>query len=202
MLAIEISLFVDKPGARIFAVTILAVGLILRGLVAEASKKKELAAAAAVTPAPSVVPVAPSFNFSNGSVDGPPMVCAVRGPGKTLDFAIEEAKASHRPLYLLFVRALPALSEADQTRRWQEDEEATAVFAQAKTMANGHPVFPCYAVSDSVAYTIVDITATMGASLLILGAPIRNRLLHLLRGDVVQRVSEHLPEDIHLLVYA
>jgi nucleotide-binding universal stress UspA family protein len=130
------------------------------------------------------------------------MVCAVRGPGKTLEFAIEEAKASHRPLYLLFVRALPALSEADQTRRWQEDEEATAVFHQAKTMANGHPVFPCYAVSDSVAYTIVDITATMGASLLILGAPIRNRLLHLLRGDVVQRVSEHLPEDIHLLVYA
>src|SRR5215831_13795901 len=47
MLAIEVSLFVDKPGARIFAVSILAVGLILRGLVAEASKKKELAAAAA-----------------------------------------------------------------------------------------------------------------------------------------------------------
>jgi amino acid transporter len=37
MLAIEVSLFVDKPGARIFAVSILAVGLILRGLVAEAS---------------------------------------------------------------------------------------------------------------------------------------------------------------------
>jgi len=76
------------------------------------------------------------------------------------------------------------------------------IFSHAKTMANGHPCFPCYAVSDSVAFTIVDITATMGASLLILGAPIRNRLLHLLRGDIVQRVSEHLPEDIHLLVYA
>ena len=203
MLAIEISLFIDKPGARIFAVSILAVGLILRGLVAEASKKKELAAG----------PIAPALTTNGGiaepalrpnpdAVSGPPMVCAIRGPGKTLDFAIEEAKASHRPLYLLFIRALPALSEADQNRRWQEDEEARTVFSQAKTMANGHPVFPCYAVSDSVAYTIVDITATMGASLLILGAPVRNRLLHLLRGDIVQRVSEHLPEDIHLLVYA
>jgi amino acid transporter len=201
MLSIEISLFIDKPGARIFAVSILAVGLILRGLVAEAGKKKELAAVAANTATVSngaESAVAPKFD----AVSGSPMVCAVRGLGKTLEFAVEEAKASRRPLYLLFVRALPALSEADQTRRWQEDEEARTVFSQAKSLANGHPVFPCYAVSDSVAYTIVDITATMGASLLILGAPVRNRLLHLLRGDIVQRVSEQLPEDIHLLVYA
>ena len=92
--------------------------------------------------------------------------------------------------------------QADHERRWPEDEEARSIFSHAKTMANGHPVFPCYAVSDSVADTIVDITATMGASLLILGAPVRNRLLHLLRGDIVQKVSENLPEDIHLLVYA
>jgi len=206
MLSIEISLFIDKPGARIFAVTILAVGLILRGLVAEAGKKKELAAAAAAAPAPAPVPNGlpsePAVLANHDSISGAPIVCAVRGLGKTLDFALEEAKISHRPLYLLFVRALPVLSEADQNRRWQDDEEARMLFTQAKARANGHPVFPCYAVSDSVAYTIVDITATMGASLLILGAPLRNRLLHLLRGDIVQRVSEHLPEDIHLLVYA
>ncbi|HEV2393481.1 MAG TPA: universal stress protein [Verrucomicrobiae bacterium] len=203
MLAIEISLFIDKPGARVFAVTILAIGLILRGLVTEAGKKKDLAAAAA---AAATVPVAIETNAAQGAdavaADRPPIVCAVRGAGKTLDFALEEAQLSRRPLYLLFVRALPALSEADHSRRWQEDEEARMVFAQAKDLARGHPVFPCYAVSDSVADTIVDITATMGASLLILGAPVRNRLLHLLRGDIVQRVSEHLPEDIHLLVYA
>jgi nucleotide-binding universal stress UspA family protein len=130
------------------------------------------------------------------------MVCAVRGSGKTLDFALEEAKVSRRPLYLLFIRAVPALSESDHNRRWQEDEEARLVFTLAKDRSEGHPVFPCYAVSDSVADTIVDITATMGASLLVLGAPVRNRMLHLLRGDIVQKVSEQLPEDIHLLVYA
>src|ERR1051325_10107278 len=35
MAAIELSLLIDKPNARYFAVTILAVGLILRGLVQE-----------------------------------------------------------------------------------------------------------------------------------------------------------------------
>ncbi len=41
MAAIEISLFIDKPNARYFVVTILAVGLILRGLVQESRLKKE-----------------------------------------------------------------------------------------------------------------------------------------------------------------
>src|SRR4051794_17355681 len=41
MAAIELSLLIDKPNARYFAVTILAVGLILRGLVLERRMKKE-----------------------------------------------------------------------------------------------------------------------------------------------------------------
>jgi amino acid transporter len=200
MLAIEISLFIDKPGARVFAVTILAIGLILRGLVAEAGKRKETAARVTTPPAPTIPEPAIPFNLN--PVSGPPIVCAIRGTGKTLEFALEEAKVSHRPLYLLFIRAVPILSELDHKRRWPDDEEARAIFSQVQGMADGHPVFPCYAVSDSVADTIVDITATVGASQLILGAPVRNRLLHLLRGDIVQRVSENLPEDIHLLVYA
>ena len=63
-------------------------------------------------------------------------------------------------------------------------------------------MLPCYAVSDSVADTIVDITATMGASHLILGAPDRRGLLFLLRGNIIRQISDSLPEDIHLLVYA
>src|SRR6266576_3538026 len=41
--AIELSLLIDKPNARYFAVTVLAVGLILRGLVQERRAKKEAA---------------------------------------------------------------------------------------------------------------------------------------------------------------
>src|SRR5260370_17360976 len=41
MFAIEMSLLIDKPNARYFAVTILAVGLILPGLVQERPAKKK-----------------------------------------------------------------------------------------------------------------------------------------------------------------
>jgi hypothetical protein len=57
-------------------------------------------------------------------------------------------------------------------------------------------------VSDSVAHTIVDITATMGASYLILGAPDRGGLSYLLRANLLREITDNLPEDIHLLVYA
>jgi hypothetical protein len=48
----------------------------------------------------------------------------------------------------------------------------------------------------------VDITATMGASYLILGAPERKGLAYLLRGNIIRDISDNLPDDIHMLVYA
>ena len=54
----------------------------------------------------------------------------------------------------------------------------------------------------SAAETIVDVAATLGASRAILGAPQRNALLSLIRGSVIREVSNSLPEEIDLLVYA
>ena len=206
MLAIEISLLVYKPNARIFSISVLVIGLILRGLAAEqASRKRSADAALAATGqaiAPPVVPVPSALPMNMDAATGSPMMCAIRGIGKTLDFAIEEAKDSRRPLYLLFVRALPALTAEDFKRKWPEDAEASQIFTEAKAKAGTHPVFPCYAVSDSVADTIVDIAATMGVSYLVLGAPERRGLASLLQGNVVRYISDNLPEDVHLLVYA
>ena len=44
--------------------------------------------------------------------------------------------------------------------------------------------------------------ATVRASRLILGAPKRNALMNLIRGSVIREVSDLLPEEIDLLVYA
>ena len=63
-------------------------------------------------------------------------------------------------------------------------------------------MLPCYAVSDSAAGTIVDVAATVGASRLILGAPKRSAIVNLLRGNIVRDVSDLLPEEIELLVFA
>ncbi len=201
MSAIEISLFIDKPNALTFAAVILGIGLILRGLVAERAQRKA-ATPEALSAARSVGNVGSATTLDLKEVSGPPILCAVRGIGRTLDFAIEEAKDRSRPLYLLFVRELPALLPEDRRQKWVDDEEARAIFSYAAEKSKGYPVLPCYAVSDTAADTIVDIAATVGASHLIVGAPQRGMLVNLLRGNIIRNISSLLPEEIHLLVYA
>ena len=198
MAAIEMSLLIDKPNARYFAVTILAVGLILRGLVQERRMKREAA------PAP---PIAAAVyerrtELPSASIGAEAILCAIRGTGRTLDFALREARKAGARLYLLFVREQPFMTEQDVGRKWQEDAEASAIFAEAKQKAGDHQPLFAYAVSPSAAETIVDVAATLGASRVILGAPQRSALINLLRGNVIREVSNSLPEDIDLLVYA
>jgi len=200
MAAIEISLFIDKPNARLFAATVLVFGLILRGLVSERAEKKELQAAAGNEIKPSVS----AFTFlpSVSETTGPAVLCAVRGIGRTLDFGLQYAKETNRPLYILFVREQPVLTSEDRRRKWADDSDARDIFVYAKEKAGGHTLLPCYAVSDAAAETIVDIAATVGAAQLILGAPQRNMIVNLLRGNIIRNISSLLPDEIDLLVYA
>ena len=201
MAAIEISLLIDKPNARYFAVTILAVGLILRGLVQERRMKKDAAPAAKPVMFPiQVAPASPEPGSEFTSTES--ILCAVRGTGRTLDFALRESRETGRRLYLLFVREQRFMTEQDSKRKWQEDPEAAEIFATAKEKAGDHSPLFCYAVSESAAETIVDIAATLGTSRLILGAPRRNALVNILRGNMVREVSDLLPEEIDLIVYA
>src|SRR6516225_5920869 len=200
MAAIEVSLFIDKPNARLFAATILVIGLILRGLAAERAERKATGAAAINRSKKAELPS--PFEQTVHETTGPAMLCAVRGIGRTLDFAIQEAKDTDRPLYILFVREQPVIAPEDRKRKWIEDDEARAIFTYAKNKAQGHRLLPAYAISDSPADTIVDIAATVGASYLIVGAPQRNALVNLLRGNIIRNISSILPEEIHLLVYA
>jgi len=172
------------------------VGLILRGLATERAAKKKHAKPQAVAAASEAKPL------TEASSSRAPLLCAVRGLGRTLDFAIAEAKDTARPLYILFVREQAIVTPEDRRRQWQEDAEAARIFEYAGSHATEISVVPCYAVSDSAADTIVDTAATVGASRLILGAPQRSAVLHLLRGNIIRQVSDLLPENIHLLVYA
>ena len=200
MAAIELSLLVDKPNARYFVITVLLIGLILRGLVQERRMKKE--AAPALSPRQLGVDVARPMSGAPVPSGGEAILCAVRSAGRTLDFALREATTAGSRLYLLFVREQPFMTEEDARRKWQQDPEASAIFAEAKQKAeNIAPLF-CYAVSPSAAETIVDVAATLGASRVILGAPQRSALMNLLRGNVIREVSNSLPEEIDLLVYA
>ncbi len=214
MAAIELSLLIDKPNARYFVITVLLVGLILRGLVQERRMKKEAlapaqlsvqqttATAASVGGSSSPLPV-DRGGLDVSALETESILCAIRGTGRTLDFALREARQTGSRLYLLFVREQPFMTEHDAKRKWQEDPEASTIFAEAKGKTDpGHPPLFCYAVSPSAAETIVDVAATLGASRVIVGAPQRNALINLLRGNVIREVSNSLPEEIDLLVYA
>jgi len=199
MAAIEISLLVEKPGARVFAGSVVAVGLVLHGI-SVARKRMH-----PTVPRPEIERAAaaePSFKLPEGTTYRSPMLCAVRGIGGTLDFAIEIAKDMNRPLYITFVREQAILTLEDRKRHWTNDSQARKIFAYAKEKADGHPILPCYTVSDVPAHTIVDLAVNVGASHLILGAPRRNMLVKLIRGNMILQVSRFLPEKIHLLVYA
>jgi amino acid transporter/nucleotide-binding universal stress UspA family protein len=199
MASIEISLLIDKPNARYFAITILVIGLILRGLVLERRMKKEAVPAPAAAP----VTVVPDRRVEVAApLGGEAILCAIRGTGRTLDFALRESQRLGARLYLLFVREQAFMTEQDAGRKWQEDEEASRIFNEAKQKAGDDSPLFAYAVSPSAAETIVDLAATLGASRLILGAPQRNALIKLLRGNVIREVANSLPHEIDLLVYA
>src|SRR5438045_781870 len=138
MFAIEMSLLIDKPNARYFAVTILAAGLILRGLVQERRMKKD----ATPGPAPALLPVQvvpaalePGSDFTSAES----ILCAIRGTGRTLDFALREARETGRRLYLLFVREQRFMTEQDTKRKWQQATEASQLSDSAKKQAGERP---------------------------------------------------------------
>jgi amino acid transporter/nucleotide-binding universal stress UspA family protein len=200
MAAIELSLLADKPNARYFVITVLLVGLILRGLVLERRMKKELKPAQ--LPRELGVDIASPRRTEAVAANAESILCAIRGTGRTLDFALREARETGRRLYLLFVREQPFMTEQDAKRKWPEDDEARRIFEEAKQKAGDHQPLFAYAVSPSAAETIVDVAATLGASRVILGAPQRSALINLLRGNVIREVSNSLPEEIDLVVYA
>ena len=66
---------------------------------------------------------------------------------------------------------------------------------------NGVSVVPLYSVSENPAGTILDLSATLGIDILMLGARHRRTLAQLFKGDVANQVAKDLPENIQLLIH-
>lgn len=218
LLAIEITLFVQKPGARVFAVTILAVGLIMRGLAREHSARKAAKAreqghqlhhhkvtpvsiSSRQLPSPIKSTTQGTKTFEHPTQHhGGPILAAVRGLGKTLDFAVSEAQETGRPLYVMFVREQPVIAPGDRKKKWYDDPEAKKIFESLQEQGLGETILPCYTISDSPPNAIADLASTIGAERVILGASQRGTLINMLRGDMVSALSKMIPEDMYLVV--
>jgi len=87
--------------------------------------------------------------------------------------------------------------------RWQDDPEASVVMSLMHKLGAERDVsvVPLYAVSEDVAATILDLSATLGVDHLIIGASQRNALARLLRGNLATEVAAQLPESISLMIF-
>lgn len=197
MASIEITLLIDKPQARMFVFTIVAIGIILRMLVVErrqhslASKKakEQLSKYSSLFEEDSQVPL------HEGA-----LLCAVRSVGKTLNFALQEAKQSKQPLYILYIRNQKVITPEDQERTWLDDEEACKIFDYAIEHAPGTEVKFFYIVSDVSALAIVHLAEQLRISRLIVGRPRHNLFIQMLQGNVIREIDRILPGEIDLLV--
>jgi amino acid transporter/nucleotide-binding universal stress UspA family protein len=194
MVAIELTLIIDKPTARRFALTVMSIGLILRALVIEhrqrqwADKKVTLRHASLYT------------DDTRAPLHSGAMMVAIRTNGKTLHYALEEAKKFDQPLYILYVREQKFITEEDKSKTWLDDEEASSIFAYAKQNAGEMAIKFFYSISDSPVDTIVQMAEKLKVSRLFLGRPRHSAMLQMLRGNIAQEVSETLPKDIDLVI--
>jgi amino acid transporter/nucleotide-binding universal stress UspA family protein len=202
---VEITIAKTKPAALFFAACVLGVGFGLRWYSMKRAGFETVTLtreqAAAVTKPEQLAPLRPNFE------PGQAILVAARGFTPVLKFAIEEAKLRQGNLYVLYIKqlsvALPGPITNLERPRWQNDRQAAeimyGVFDLAREAAVS--VLPVFAVSDNPAGTIVDIAATLGVDILMLGAPHRNALAKLLRGDVVTEVARSLPENIQMVIH-
>jgi len=188
MFLIEATLFIDKPHARTFVLSILGLGFLMRALVAERKEKVE----AQVPKEISLIKIPEDIKETS--------LVAITGKNKTLDFSLEEAKKNNLPLYILFVREQRFVTKADQNRLWTDDKEASEVFNYVLTLAPKIPIEFLYTVTSHTAYSIVEIAKLKKVNRIIIGRKRRFSLLHFLRGTTISGLANLMPKNIDLLV--
>lgn len=196
MLLIWLTIAVTKPHALLFASVVLAAGFGAR-VAARGPARMPMparASASATTPPPGPAATATRREKINS------ILVATRQPTPALDFALHQARLHSADLYVLFIRQI-AVNVPVTPRPMESDGEAMAVFNHVRESKNDLEFVPLYAISDDPAATILDVSASLGVDLLVLGGSHRNRLQKILRGDIVSAVARDLPEDINLLIY-
>jgi len=205
LFAVEITIAKTKPAALFFAACVLGTGFGLRWY---SMRRSGFETVTLTREMAAIVKPEVMATLKPNLAPGQSILVAARGVTPVLKFALEEAKLRGGTLYVLYVKQLsvafhnPARTTARP--RWQDDPNAAVIMYGMFDLAQsqGVNVLPLYAVSDNPAATILDITATLGVDMLMLGAPHRSALAKLLGGDVVTEVARHLPENIQLIIHS
>ena len=206
LFCVEVSLAYEKHLALFFVVIVLSVGFWLRALSHKASGLATVTVAremAEIVSPETIERLRPQPLAEGGKI----LVCA-RGITPVLKYALTEAQLHKAVLCVLYLREIAIIlgrAQPGEPRRarWQDDPQAAAIMTLMLKLGeeSGVCVQPIYADSTDPAGTIVDIAATLGVDLVMLGSSHRAAMARLLKGNVIERVASHLPEDIELVIH-
>jgi len=211
MIAIELTLCVEKPSALLFAGGVLTIGLSLRYLTKTVlpawSRSRQLATQKALATAGPAVPEVTEFGTPPEQLDmsKPKVLVATRGGEPLMNFAAKYTKRLDGVLMVMFVRQVNIITMGPSPQLTiDEDPDAKAIFRKAAETCRkaGVAMIPIYVVSPDVGYAILDHAATYAVESVLMGVSREGAFLRALKGDVLATVADHLPSDIPLLIHA
>jgi amino acid transporter len=193
LFAVEVSIAIEKHKALIFVLAVLAAGLVGRAI---AKRRK------AFVPALEEIPAEAALLHTSGSGVLPTrkfLVGYKEGRDRLLRFAASEAKHHDAMLYVLRIKEvsvgdLPERVPNGTHENGQKIDEICDEYAIEYK--------PISMYSNEVGYTIAENAAMLGVDRVILGTPKRTMLERALKGNVIETVSNLLPEEIQLVVFA
>jgi nucleotide-binding universal stress UspA family protein len=201
---VELTIAYAKHDALFFVLCILIAGLGLRGVAQRRAGLRTITVSREVAAAVNQETLS-LFQLDRRSAQT--VLVAARGLTPVLRFALEETQLRQGALYVLYVKelavSLPGPLGKSEAPRWQNDPRAAEImYAMIEAgRQQGVPVVPVYAVSEDPAATILDLAATLGIDILMLGSTQRRSLVRLLKGNVVTQVAHNLPENIQLVIH-
>jgi nucleotide-binding universal stress UspA family protein len=204
LFAVEITIAKTSTDALFFVACVLGAGFALRWWAMKHAGFETVIIHREVAAAVSPDRVA---QFRPNLTPGQSILVAARGLTPVLRFAAEEAKFRQGNLYVLYIKELavnlPGPLAIPERPRWQDDPAAAKIMYAMIHLGQeiGVAIIPVYVVSESPTATILDIAATIGADILMLGSPHRTNLARLLKGNVITEVARSLPENIQLVIH-
>jgi amino acid transporter len=189
--AIWLTVAAEKHDALIFAITVLASGLLARSFVQERREVRE---------AEEMRELLAGDLKEDGASDVPRILVALRGVTETLRFAVEETELRKGRLAVLFVREVKVMIPVEPDIR--EDAEALKILQAVRATVGEVPFQFVYRVSDNAPHTIQQVAREYRADYLVLGASAQGAITKLLRGSVVTTIAQNLPPGTRLLIYS
>ncbi len=207
LFCVEVSLAYEKHLALFFVVIVLGLGFWLRALSHKASGLATVTVAREM--AEIVSPETIERLRPQPLAEGRKFLVCARGITPVLKYALNEAKLHKAVLCVLTMREIAVLLGGARTAeprraRWQDDPQASAIMTLMLKLGEetGVCVQPIYTVTTDPSGSIVDIAATLGVDLVMLGSSHRAAMARLLKGSVIERVASNLPENIELVIHS